>query len=91
MAYAQGAYLSNTEGRTVVRLRQLCKAAGSGATGCPTVYVDEDTGEFVVQGDLLGTDGAGALENLLPGEGAVRIDVETVLGAVDLYRHEGRR
>ena len=74
-----------------MRLTKLCKAADSGVTGCPTVYLDEESGQFVVQGDVLGEGDSRALENLLPGEAAVRLDADIVLGAVDRYRRaQGR-
>ncbi|MFF5171346.1 hypothetical protein ACFY3U_01765 [Micromonospora sp. NPDC000089] len=35
--------------------------------------------------------GGNGLENVLPGEGAVRIAAEVVLGAVERYREPGQR
>ncbi|MEU8651040.1 hypothetical protein [Streptomyces sp. NPDC048737] len=75
-----------------MKLTKLYKDQGSGGNGCPTVYLSE-TGELVVQGHVV--DGAtfAELENVLPGEGAVRISADVVIGAVEQYhsRHsEGR-
>lgn len=66
-------------------LRKLAKDRDSGKNGCPTVYVDDD-GTLVVQGDLLSAGAAAELENLLPGEGAVRINPATVIAAVECYQ-----
>lgn len=68
-----------------MKLTKLYKDGNSGGNGCPTVYLGE-SGEFVVQGSLV--DGAthDELENVLPGEGAVRISPEVILGAVERYR-----
>lgn len=68
-----------------MRLQRLAKDDESGNFGCPTVYLAED-GEFVVQGGLVDADTRGRLENLLPGEGAVRIKravVEAALRALN--------
>ena len=75
-----------------MKLTKLYKDQSSGGNGCPTVYLSE-TGELVVQGSLV--DGAtfAELENVLPGEGAVRISADVVAGAMEQYhsRHsEGR-
>jgi hypothetical protein len=48
------------------------------------VYVGED-GDFVVQGVRLDSDTFSNLENVLPGETAVRISPEVILGAVERY------
>jgi hypothetical protein len=67
-----------------VKLTMLCKDSGSGGSGCPSVYVGED-GDFVVQGVRLDSDTFSNLENVLPGETAVRISPEVILGAVERY------
>jgi hypothetical protein len=71
------------EGGTV-KLTKLFKDTNSGGEGCPTVYL-ADSGEFVVQGNLLDTATTSELENILPGETAVRISADIVLGAVERY------
>jgi hypothetical protein len=68
----------------VMKLKMLCKDAGSGGSGCPSVYI-ADNGDFVVQGHVLDADTEGNLENVLPGESAVSISPEIVLEAVRLY------
>ncbi|GLU46536.1 hypothetical protein [Nocardiopsis ansamitocini] len=68
-----------------MELTMLFKDGGSGASGCPSVYL-ADTGELVVQGVQLGSDDLAALENPLPGETAVRIAPEVLIGAVERYR-----
>lgn len=68
-----------------MRLIKLAKDSGSGHNGCPSVYVAE-SGEMVVQGDLVDADTLGNLENMLPGEGAVRIKPQVIVDAVEQYR-----
>lgn len=68
-----------------MKLTKLYKDQGSGGNGCPTVYLGE-TGEFVVQGLTVDAATYSELENVLPGEGAVRISPEVILGAVERYR-----
>lgn len=70
-----------------MKLTKLYKDQGSGGNGCPTVYLAE-SGELVVQG--YGVDSAtfGELENVLPGEGAVRISADVIVGAVERYRSQ---
>lgn len=68
-----------------MKLTQLYKDPGSGGQGCPTVYLAE-SGELVAQGYLVDSDTAGELENVLPGETAVRISPEVVLGAIERLR-----
>jgi hypothetical protein len=68
-----------------MKLTKLHKDPGSGNGGCPTVYVAE-SGELVVQGHVLDDNTFGELENVLPGESAVRIDPEIVLGAIERYK-----
>ena len=70
-------------------LRMLAKDETSGRDHCPSVYV-EDSGFGVVQGELLDDAGAAQLENVLPGEGAVRIRMDVLEAAVRRY-HEGPR
>jgi hypothetical protein len=72
-----------------MKLTMLYKDQGSGGNGCPSVYLT-DSGDFVVQGPELDGDAFGQLENVLPGEGAVRISAEVIMGAVERYRrHSG--
>lgn len=68
-----------------MKLTLLCKDGGSGAKGCPSVYL-ADTGELVVQGGLLDEADLGELQNRLPGESAVRIAPEVVVEAVERYK-----
>jgi len=70
-----------------MRLTMLYKDQGSGGNGCPSVYVSE-SGEFVVQGPGLDAETMSELQNVLPGEHAVRISIEVMLGAVDRYRRQ---
>lgn len=65
-----------------MKLTKLYKDPGSGNGGCPTVYLAE-SGELVVQGNTLDANTFGELENVLPGENAVRIDPAIVLGAIE--------
>ena len=67
-----------------MKLAKLYKDPSSGGNGCPTVYLGE-SGEFVVQGLTVDAATYSELENVLPGEGAVRISPEVILGAVDRY------
>lgn len=66
------------------KLTLLYKDENSGGNGCPSVYLD-DAGDFVVQGSVLDEGASAQLENVLPGEGAVRISREVILGAVERY------
>lgn len=70
-----------------MKLTMLYKDQGSGGNGCPSVYVS-DAGEFVVQGLELDAFTSSELENVLPGENAVRISADVILGAVDRYRSQ---
>lgn len=63
----------------------LYKDSNSGGQGCPSVYL-ADSGEMVVQGVQLDADAMGELANLLPGETAIRIDPEIIMGAVRRYQ-----
>jgi hypothetical protein len=64
-----------------MRLERLAKDTDSGNFGCPSVYLAED-GSVVVQGDLVDADTYDSLENVLPGEAAVRIKPEVLTEAV---------
>ncbi len=64
-----------------MNLKLLAKDASSGLNGCPSVYFADD-GSLVVQGDLLDAATAANLQNVLPGEGAVRIKPEVVVEAL---------
>jgi hypothetical protein len=72
---------SGPEGE-IVKLQLLyCESS----TSCPTVYVAED-GDLVVQGVVLDLETQSELHNLLPGEVAVKIAPQLLLGAADRYR-----
>lgn len=72
-----------------MKLTMLYKDEGSGGNGCPSVYLT-DSGDFVVQGLSLDGEEFSQLENVLPGEGAVRISPEVIMGAIERYRrHSG--
>jgi hypothetical protein len=58
----------------------LAKDAASGDDGCPSVYLH--SGRFTVQAEEVTTAG---LTNVLPGEAAVSIDIETVRAALARY------
>lgn len=68
-----------------MKLKMLFKDQGSGGTGCPSIYIAEN-GDFVVQGHELDSDTESNLLNVLPGEKAVKISAEIVLGAVKAYQ-----
>ncbi|MEU6034703.1 hypothetical protein ABZ801_04790 [Actinomadura sp. NPDC047616] len=68
-----------------MKLTKLYKDPASGGEGCPTVYLAEN-GDFVVQGVQLDQATTNELENVLPGETAVRIAPEVILGAIERYR-----
>jgi hypothetical protein len=68
-----------------MKLVKLFKDQNSGGNGCPTVYLG-GSGEFVVQGHPLDAETFAELENVLPGEVAVRIAPEIMLGALERYR-----
>jgi hypothetical protein len=70
-----------------MKLTLLYKDQSSGGNGCPSVYLT-DSGDFVVQGPELDGDTFGQLENVLPGEGAIRISAEVIMGAVERYRRQ---
>ena len=64
-------------------MHMIYKDEVSGGGGCPSVYAAD--GAFVVVGDQVATTG---IANLLPGERAVRIPEEVLLGAAE--EHIGR-
>ncbi len=64
-----------------MKLTLLAKDIDSGKAGCPSVYLAED-GSLVVQGHLLDSLTTANLLNVLPGEGAVRIDSKIVRDAL---------
>jgi hypothetical protein len=67
----------------------LYKDQNSGGNGCPSVYLT-DSGDLVVQGSALDGTALAQLENVLPGESAVRVSPEVIMGAIDRYhRHSG--
>ncbi|MGW7529993.1 hypothetical protein [Streptomyces sp. NPDC054783] len=68
-----------------MELIMLYKDTASGGGGCPSVYLAE-SGEFVVQGPKVDASTHANLANVLPGEDAVRISVDVVLGAVAEYQ-----
>ncbi|HLU98496.1 MAG TPA: hypothetical protein VKZ89_16820 [Thermobifida alba] len=68
-----------------MELTMLYKDGGSGAEGCPSVYL-ADTGELVVQGVQLAPEDLAKLENPLPGETAVRISPDVLIGALQRYQ-----
>jgi hypothetical protein len=70
-----------------MKLTMLYKDQNSGGNGCPSIYLS-DSGEFVVQGLELDDATSAELQNVLPGEGAVRIPAEVIIGAVDRYRRQ---
>ncbi len=71
-----------------MRLRRLAKDSGSDIGGCQTVYDNLDATadpECVVQGPIISNS---HLENVLPGEGGVRIKREVLIEAVRRLRDE---
>lgn len=64
-----------------MQLTMLAKDQGSGGNGCPSVYLAEN-GDLVVQGLSLDAETFGNLENVLPGESAVRIPADVVEAAI---------
>jgi hypothetical protein len=72
-----------------MRLRKLAKDRDSDIGGCETVYDLLDAPcdpECVVQGPIISNS---HLENVLPGEGAVRIKREVLIEAVRRLQDEG--
>ncbi|PZS33204.1 MAG: hypothetical protein DLM58_08175 [Pseudonocardiales bacterium] len=70
-----------------MRIRMLAKDASSGTSGCPSVYLAEN-GELVVQGFAVDDDTRGRLQNVLPGESAVRINADVVFSALARWQSE---
>lgn len=68
-----------------MRVERLAKDGDSGDLGCHAVYLDEG-GWLTVQADEVDADTRAHLENVLPGEGAVRIKPEVVIEAVRRYQ-----
>lgn len=69
-----------------MKLVMLCKddKASGKDTGCPSVYLGE-SGELVIQGWQVDADTFAQLQNVLPGEVAVRIRTEVVRRALALH------
>ncbi|MCS7483877.1 hypothetical protein ACFFQW_32585 [Umezawaea endophytica] len=67
-----------------MKITKLAKDQNSGGNGCPAVYLGE-TGELVIQGVQVDIDTFGRLDDVLPGETAVRISSDVVVRAVELY------
>lgn len=67
-----------------MKLTMLYKDQSSGGRGCPSVYLAEN-GDLVVQGALLDEATTAELEDVLDGEGAVRISADIVAGAMRRY------
>lgn len=72
-----------------MKLTMLYKDQGSGGGGCPSVYIAED-GSFVVQGHILDSDTEANLQNVLPGESAVKISADIVLGAIEALKKKNK-
>lgn len=68
-----------------MKLTKLCKDVASNPTGSQAMYLDEEAW-FTVQGLLVDADTLSNVENLVPGEGVVRIKPEIVIEAVRLYQ-----
>lgn len=69
----------------MAELTLLCKDAGSGNGGCPSVYLRDD-GLAVIQAPEADAGTFGALLNVLPGERAVCIDPDVIIRAADIIR-----
>jgi hypothetical protein len=57
------------------------------------VYLEEgdsDVIDVVIQGDELDQETFAQLENVLPGENAVRIRLDIILGAIERYQEQQR-
>ncbi|MDQ3153017.1 MAG: hypothetical protein M3R63_15335 [Actinomycetota bacterium] len=65
-----------------MRLELLAKDRNSGDKGCPGVHLDLDSSDLVITG--LTVDSS-RVENVLPGEGVVRIKPEIVIEALARY------
>lgn len=68
-----------------MHLTQLAKDKTSGHEQCPSAHLG-DTGELVIQGQLVDEDTMSNLTSVLPGETAVRINPQVILEAADRYR-----
>jgi hypothetical protein len=55
--------------------------AGSGGSGCPSVYTTEDPETLVIQGNVLDSETRDGLQKVLDGEDAVTVPTETILRA----------
>ena len=69
-----------------MQINLVTKWAGSGSSGCPSVYTTDDPETLVIQGNVLDADTRGRLLNPLDGEDAVTIPTETILRAADMIR-----
>ncbi len=73
-----------------MKLTKSYKDGTSGRDGCPTVYLAE-SGDVVVQGRQVDAATFAELENVLPGESAVLVSADLLVGAVERYRaRQGR-
>jgi hypothetical protein len=70
----------------MMKLETLAKDGGSGDGGCPSVHLDHDDMQLVVQGEHVDNH---ELPNYLPGEGGVKIAPGIVTEAIRLYRGKG--
>ena len=68
-----------------MRLEKLARDEESRQGGSQAMYLDEE-GWFGVQGLLFDADTLANVENLVPGEGVVRIKPEIVIEAVRRYQ-----
>ncbi len=71
--------------RSSIRLEKLARDEESRQGGSQAMYLDEE-GWFGVQGLLVDADTLANVENLVPGEGVVRIKPEIVIEAVRRYQ-----
>jgi len=67
----------------MLRLELLAKDRNSGDKGCPGVHLDLDSGQMVITGHVVDS---GQVENVLPGEGVVRLQPEILIDALARYR-----
>ncbi|SDG66643.1 hypothetical protein SAMN05421505_106187 [Sinosporangium album] len=72
-----------------MQLEILCKDQNSGGNGCPTIYLAED-GQIVIQGPAVDQETFSNLVNVLPGEIALQIAPEVLLGAVERLRAKNK-
>lgn len=66
-----------------MQLELLAKDQNSGDKGCPGVHLDIDSTELVITGRAVDSN---QVENVLPGEGVVRIKPEIVIEALRRYQ-----